>query len=169
MESASREANPAMASVQQDISIALIILIITTTTTTMMTTVSAAARSITTNAMDSAPQSLGHVGESVLKDGLIAMVSVAVNNTIMSAMEHAPVSGGNPATDSVMRDILTAMDAATRKPTLTIIIMTAMEHVPQNLCLAMGNVWRDMLTAMDIVSLKKIMTEIIMTAMEHVP
>ena len=65
--------------------------------------------------------------------------------------------------------MLTAMDIVSLKKIMTEIIMTAMEHVPQNIRLAMGNVWRDMLNATDIVPLKKFMTHIIMTAMERVP
>ena len=96
--------------------------------------------------------------ESVLRDGSIAMVPVAVHNTIITAMEHAPERRGSPAMDCVMRDMLTAMDIATRKHTIIITIETAMEHASPRKGFAMENVWKDMLNVLAVALLKKCMT-----------
>ena len=41
------------------------------------------------------------------------MVLATVNQVFMTAMEHALLSGGNPAMESVLRDMLNVMEDAT--------------------------------------------------------
>ena len=69
MGSASRVANPVMASVLRDTLTAAAMITMITIRMKMIPKVSVAARSTITSAMELAPQSLVHVMESVLRDG----------------------------------------------------------------------------------------------------
>ena len=89
MGSASRVANPVMASVLRDTLTALIYMMIIIMIL-LISMVSVAVRNIITIVMEPAPAREDPAMGSVLKDGSIVVVSVAMNRIIISVMVRVP-------------------------------------------------------------------------------